>query len=60
MKLCEKIVLLRKKAGLSQEAMADKLGVSRIQMGGWFCPAGCLECAAIKQVVLGDSGLPSE
>ena len=35
MKLCEKILMLRKKAGLSQEEMAEKLGVSRQAVSRW-------------------------
>lgn len=35
MKLSEKIVLLRKQNGLSQEALAEKLGVSRQAVSRW-------------------------
>lgn len=35
MKLEEKLQLLRKKNGLSQEQLADKLGVSRQTIGKW-------------------------
>lgn len=35
MKLSEKILYCRKKAGWSQEALADKLGVSRQAVSKW-------------------------
>ncbi|MBR5202024.1 MAG: helix-turn-helix transcriptional regulator [Clostridia bacterium] len=35
MKLCEKISLYRKKCGLSQEALAEKIGVSRQAVSKW-------------------------
>lgn len=35
MKLCEKILSLRKQAGLSQEELAEKLGVSRQAVSRW-------------------------
>lgn len=35
MKLQEKILYCRKKAGLSQEALAEKLGVSRQAISKW-------------------------
>ena len=35
MNLAEKILYCRKKAGLSQEALAEKLGVSRQAVSKW-------------------------
>ena len=35
MKLNEKIYLCRKKAGLSQDALAERLGVSRQAISKW-------------------------
>ena len=35
MELGEKIALCRKKAGLSQEALADRLGLSRQAVSRW-------------------------
>lgn len=35
MKLSEKILSCRKKAGLSQDALADRLGVSRQAISKW-------------------------
>lgn len=35
MKLCEKISLYRKKCGLSQETLAEKIGVSRQAVSKW-------------------------
>ena len=35
MKLCDKIWVCRKKAGLSQEALAEKIGVSRQAISKW-------------------------
>ena len=35
MKLCEKILKLRKKMGISQEELAEKLGVSRQSVSRW-------------------------
>lgn len=35
MKLPEKLLTLRKRSGLSQEALAEKLGVSRQSVSRW-------------------------
>ena len=35
MKLPEKLLTLRKRSGLSQEALAEKLGVSRQTVSRW-------------------------
>lgn len=35
MKLCEKILMLRKEMGISQEGLAEKLGVSRQAVSRW-------------------------
>ena len=35
MKLCEKIQYCRKRAGLSQDALAERLGVSRQAISKW-------------------------
>ena len=35
MKLSDKIWVLRKKAGMSQEALAEKIGVSRQAISKW-------------------------
>ena len=35
LKLCDKIWVCRKKAGLSQEALAEKIGVSRQAISKW-------------------------
>lgn len=50
MKLCEKIVLLRKKAGLSQEAMADKLGVSRQAVSRWEVGSALPDASNVLQL----------
>lgn len=35
MMLCEKLQILRKKNGLSQEELAEKLGISRQAVSKW-------------------------
>ena len=50
MKLCEKIVLLRKKAGLSQEAMAEKLGVSRQAVSRWEVGSALPDASNVLQL----------
>ena len=50
MRLCEKIVLLRKKAGLSQEAMAEKLGVSRQAVSRWEVGSALPDASNVLQL----------
>lgn len=50
MKLCEKIVLLRKKVGLSQEALAEKLGVSRQAVSRWEVGSALPDASNVLQL----------
>ncbi len=50
MKLCEKIILLRKKMGLSQEAMAEKLGVSRQAVSRWEVGSALPDASNVLQL----------
>ena len=50
MKLSEKILYLRKKEGMSQEDLADAIGVSRQTIYKWESDAATPEIAKIKQL----------
>ncbi len=48
MKLHEKIVLFRKKKGLSQEGLAEKIGVSRQAVSKWETGEALPEVTKLK------------
>lgn len=50
MKLCEKITFYRKKCGLSQEALAEKIGVSRQAVSKWETGDALPEITKLKSL----------
>ena len=50
MKLCEKIVMLRKAGGMSQEDLAEKLGVSRQAVSRWEVGSAMPDAANLLQL----------